>query len=128
MEMFYGLSTDPEYLGQNVNLYIGLSPHTVFRHPNVFVKNQAQLLTVINPLLKVLHIFEVAPQYPLETILENVCGYFTGVCQFIFHYTVTSDTTPIDYDTFRAYFGHYPSGSGINCLIHYYQMHAADKF
>ena len=80
MEMFYGLSTDPEYLSKTINLYIGLSPHTVFRHPSAFVKNQAQVLTVVYPLLKALHIFEAAPQYPLEYIMEYVCGYFTGVC------------------------------------------------
>jgi len=51
-----------------------------------------------------------------------------GLCQFVLHFLVTSDTSPINYDALRIFLGHYPSGSGINCLIHYIQMHTANKF
>ena len=38
MAMFYGLSTDGAYLKQNVNLFVGLSPHINILNPSMALK------------------------------------------------------------------------------------------
>lgn len=128
MAMFYGLSTDMAYLSKTLNLYVGLSPHTVFTKPGVLIKLQAQILQMTYPVLKQFKIFTVLAPSSLDHLIPYACGYMPGLCQFVLHFLVTSDTSPINYDALRIFLGHYPSGSGINCLIHYIQMHSANQF
>jgi len=44
------------------------------------------------------------------------------------HYVATSDIKPINYERFRAYFGHYPSGSSIQCVNHFGQLMKSKTF
>ena len=43
-------------------------------------------------------------------------------------FTTTESVKPINYDGFRVFWGHYPAGSSIKCLMHFIQIFRAKQF
>lgn len=116
------MSTNPKYFNEKVNLFVGFGPLTRMTKTSNLNKAICKVMSAVAPILPSLGIYDVLSERQMHDLLINVCGYFTGVCQFAIHYICTTNGKPIDYDRFRAYFGHYPAGSSVKCVTHFGQM------
>ena len=85
-------------------------------------------MTEVSPYLPMIGIYEVLTEKQLHNVLVILCGYFTGVCQYMVHFIATTNGKPLDYNRFRTYFGHYPAGSSVKCVTHFGQMINSKKF
>lgn len=117
--MFYLMATNPDYVHDNFNLYVGLGPTSRFNSSSEIVRSSVGLEELLNPLLVKLKAFAFWSKEDTHKLFSNACGYTTGICQFLLHYIADGNTGMINYDRFRAFFGHYPSGTSVQSMIHF---------
>lgn len=126
-QMFYKMAKEPEFVRDNVNLFVALAPFMV-PHSFFSTRKFANLLETITPLLNYFKVYELFSTKDTRHFFYNYCGYFTTSCQYWQHYISTQDTTSYDYDRFRVFMGHYPAGSSLQSANHFTQNANADTF
>ena len=127
-DFFYGMATNPKYYSENVNLMIGLGPIAKLSKPSRMEIFVMELIEILEPILLRFGVYDFMSVKQTKLPLQNICGYFTGVCEFFVHFVCTTNSQPLEYDRFRVYFGHYPAGSGLQSFKHFIQMVKTHKF
>ena len=126
-DFFYGMATNPTYYADNANLLVALGPIARMTTPS---SAEQAALKVVQFGLPVLHALGIQELFSASQtrFLPELCGHFTGICQYFIHYVATTTSKPLDFDRFRAYFGHYPAGAGLKSFLHFGQMIESSKF
>jgi len=128
--MFSELSLDQNYYADKVSVFLAFGP--VMRLTNAgstlvqfFARNENIVVAATNTL----GIHEIFPYNYLENgAMSLICGIIPSLCKFGIYLIADVDTSLDDEDRMLDYFGHFPAGTGIKCLIHYGQILNAKKF
>ena len=129
-QMYAALSTENQWFEDRLALYASLGSVTRLDHMT------SELLTLLIseadtaiPIFEDLGIYEMFPSdYLTKPSFVLVCGTLPWVCKFGNKLIADADPRVDSTLDARIYFGHFPSGSSLKCLIHYTQIYKAKKF
>lgn len=128
--MFYALATNEDYFASRVNVFVALGPVLKLTHCKSsliqFVANHRTLLT---DTCQLLGIYEFFPANWMTTgAMRLLCGTIPALCDLGVFLVADEDTSLDDPVRLPVYLGHFPSGTSLNCLLHYAQILTTDKF
>lgn len=122
--MFAGLSLNEDYFAGKVSVFIALRPVLQLTHCKssllwFFAENDGLLVDTCS----LLGIYEFFPANWIDTgAMRLLCGTIPALCKFGTYLIVDEDTTLDDTGRLDVYLGHFPSGTSLNCLMHYAQI------
>ena len=87
-QMLYKMAKEPEFIRDNVNLFIGLAPFMI-PHSFFSVKRFSNFIEFITPLLYYFNVYEFFSTDDTRQFFFYYCGYFTTSCQYWQHYIST---------------------------------------
>jgi lysosomal acid lipase/cholesteryl ester hydrolase len=128
MQIFLGMSLNPDYFSSRVKGIIALGPVTRLAN----VRSNFLYLLARSRLDEYLGWFGIYEMFssnkPLNSIIAKICNYLSIVCDSVLE--MLSDSNPQDDDPvkFPVYMGHYPSGTSFKDLSHLAQNVRAKLF
>ena len=119
IEMFYAMATNPQFIHDNVNLFVGLGPFATLTNSSPMSQIVARIVNQIIESLEQLKIFDIFAPHQQGEFFQQTCGHFPEFCIFMMHFAAASFTKPLNKNRFRSFMGHYPGGSSMRCVAHF---------
>lgn len=128
IQMFYKLATNKKFAQDNFNLYVGLAPMARLSKTSQIPGAVLKAYVALQPELEFLGVHSVFGVDFVSKTISRGCGVFTSVCEYLTYFFCTNTIDPVNYEKFRVYMGHYPSGSSLQSLVHLGQFVEHGKF
>lgn len=117
-----------QYYEDNVDVHVAIAP--IAKVTRVAPVNHLFDLLFRNfaPILQSIGFYQIFDQRFSYILYTLFCGFDTDTCLYDFAFVTTQTVKPINYDGFRVFWGHYPAGSSIKCLMHFSQILHEKRF
>jgi pimeloyl-ACP methyl ester carboxylesterase len=129
-QMYYAAVHEPEYIKEKINLFVALAPVVKLTHgKSNIIDLAADHYTLLKDTFKLIGLNELLPANWLQqTSTDIICGAIPSFCLWAESFVATTDPSLDDTERFQVYMGHFPSGTSLNCILHYGQIKNADRF
>jgi pimeloyl-ACP methyl ester carboxylesterase len=127
-QLFAGLTLLPEFFENSLNGFIALGPVTSLKYIKSDLLNIMDKLNIID-FMSYLGFREMFPNLEFVTSFQKlVCEKFGVVCSGILQTMSDYSTEDDDMDRFLIYVSHFPSGTSLNCFLHFLQSKRYQPF
>ena len=129
-QMITGLSMNPEYFSEKINLFVGLGAASRLKYTKSnYVQNVARFFVLFKSIIvDTFHIYQfVAPDFLKSIVTSELYNLFPEL--FLNDMSVfEGDPTQLDLKRSEVYITHFPSGAGWRCFLHFSQSIGKENF
>lgn len=129
-QLFYALAHNEDYFASKLSVFMAFGPVLQLTHCQsdllyFFAEHDALIIDTC----ELFGIYDLFPaNWATTGAMQLICGTIPELCEFGVYLICDEDVDLDDSDRLTVYMGHFPSGTSLNCLVHYGQLIQSSQF